>query len=123
MINPFGIVSTVVLFKIFDKYKNFPLIKPFPPLLVTGICLILILKIFDIDYKTYNETASWLTFFVNTCNNFAWFSVVSKFEYACQKQTHNLYCIFRGNGVGVVYDVFDWKILSYRFDNYFVNVA
>lgn len=62
MINSFGIVSTVVLFKIFDKYKNFPLIKPFPPLLVTGICLILILKIFDIDYKTYNETASWLTF-------------------------------------------------------------
>lgn len=62
MINPFGIISTVVLFKIFDRFKNFPLIKPFPPLLVTGICLIFILKIFDIDYKTYNETASWLTF-------------------------------------------------------------
>lgn len=62
MINPFGIISTVVLFKIFDRVKNFPLIKPFPPLLVTGVCLMIILKVFNIDYKTYNETASWLTF-------------------------------------------------------------
>ncbi len=62
MINPFGIVSTVILFKICEKYKNFSLFKPFPPLLITGICLIFILKIFNIDYDTYNETASWLTF-------------------------------------------------------------
>lgn len=62
MINPFGIVSTVVLFKVFEKYKNLPVLKPFPPLLVTGICLIFILKIFDIDYEIYNQSASWLTF-------------------------------------------------------------
>lgn len=62
MINPFGIISTVILFKMFEKYKNFPLFKHFPPLLLTGIFLILILKIFHIDFEIYNESASLLTF-------------------------------------------------------------
>lgn len=62
MINPFGIISTVVLFKICEKYKNFPIIKLFPTILTTGIGLIFILKIFDIEFETYNQTASWLTF-------------------------------------------------------------
>ena len=62
MINPFGILSTVVIFKIFEKFKNTKLVKTLPPLVLTGISIIAIMKIFDIDYKIYQQTASWLTF-------------------------------------------------------------
>lgn len=58
MINPFGLIITIVLYKLAERLKKIPL----PPLLISGIALILILKIFHIDFETYNESASYLTF-------------------------------------------------------------
>ena len=117
MINPFGIISTVVLFKFFDKYKNFPLIKPFPPLLVTGICLILILKNFDIDYKTYNETASWLTFLLIPATISLGYPLYKNLNILVK---HGVFCC---GATGVVVDIFNWKILPYEVGNYSFNVA
>ena len=61
MINPIGIILSVFLFKGFQKlkYKGKPL--PFPPILAAGICLIAILKIFNIDFQVYNESGKYLT--------------------------------------------------------------
>lgn len=62
MINPFGFLITVIGFKIADKYKNYRVLKHFPPMLIASIFIILILKIFNIPYETYKESASFLTF-------------------------------------------------------------
>lgn len=62
MINPFGLVSTIVSYKIFEKAKKLPVIGKIPPLLTSGIALIFILKNFGISYSEYCETASYLTF-------------------------------------------------------------
>lgn len=62
MINPIGIILSVSLYKIAEKYKNLPIIKHIPPMLVSGIIIIILLQIFHTDYATYNESASWLTF-------------------------------------------------------------
>ena len=62
MINPFGLILTIALYKLSEKLKKLPFINIFPPMLITGIILIIILKIFHISYQTYNESASFLTF-------------------------------------------------------------
>jgi predicted murein hydrolase (TIGR00659 family) len=62
MINPFGLMITILLYKAMEFLKKLPFIGVFPPLLTTGILLILILKIFRVDYHVYNESASYLTF-------------------------------------------------------------
>ncbi len=61
MINPFGFIITVLYFKIAQKLKKLPILKNLPPILTAGILLILTLELFDIDYKTYNESASYIT--------------------------------------------------------------
>lgn len=62
MINPFGFVLSVSLYKIAEKYKNVPVLKYFPPMLISGVLIIIILSVFHIDFEKYNESASWLTF-------------------------------------------------------------
>ena len=58
----FGILSTIFSFK-FAKYLNkYPLFKEISPILIAGIVLIFILKIFNIDYSVYKQGASYITF-------------------------------------------------------------
>lgn len=61
MINPFGLILSAGLFKGFQKirFKGKPL--PFPPVLLAGITIIAILKIFNIDFEVYNESGKYLT--------------------------------------------------------------
>lgn len=61
MINPFGFILSVFLYKLAEKYKNSPFLKYFPPMLITGLIIIVILSVFHIDFDKYNESASWLT--------------------------------------------------------------
>lgn len=57
--NIFGITITILLFVIFSKLKlNFPI------MISVGVSIILILKIFNIDYFSYNESASILSFLI-----------------------------------------------------------
>lgn len=58
----FGFISTILYFKLAQKIKKFPFINKFPPILIAGIALILTLKLFQIDFNTYNKSASYLTF-------------------------------------------------------------
>lgn len=61
MINLFGLISTVALFKSTEFLKKYPIIGKFPPVLITGIILIIILDSFHIDFVKYNESARFLT--------------------------------------------------------------
>ena len=61
MINPMGIILSVGLFKGFQKLKIKGKPIPFPPVLLAGMVLIAILKIFDIDFDVYNESGKFLT--------------------------------------------------------------
>jgi len=61
MINLFGLILTVLFFKLAQRCKGTPFIGKFPPILLAGIGVILVLKIFNIDFDYYNESASFLT--------------------------------------------------------------
>lgn len=62
MINPLGIVLTILVFKGSELLKRYPFINKIPPVFITGLSIIMILKLFNIDFETYNETAKWLTY-------------------------------------------------------------
>lgn len=55
----FGLVVTIILFFIFKRLN-----LKIPIIISVGVSIILILKIFDIDYATYNESASILSFLI-----------------------------------------------------------
>ena len=61
MINPMGLLLSVCLFKGFQYVKIRGKQIPFPPVLLAGIVIIVILKIFNIDFATYNESGKYLT--------------------------------------------------------------
>ena len=58
MINPLGIAVTVALFKFSQKLK----ISLLSPILIAGAAIILLLKLFHINYAEYKQTVSFLTF-------------------------------------------------------------
>lgn len=55
----FGFFSTLILFLIFNKLK-----LKIPPIVTVGVSLIIILKVFNISYETYNVSASALSFLI-----------------------------------------------------------
>ena len=61
MINPMGLILSVAFFKGFQKLKINGKPVPFPPVLLAGITLIILLKSFSIDFETYNESGKYLT--------------------------------------------------------------
>ena len=61
MINPFGLIVSVGLFKGFQNLKINGKKLPCPPVLLAGIVLIIILKTFNIDFALYNESGHFLT--------------------------------------------------------------
>lgn len=57
--NFFGLILTIILFSIFKKLN-----LKIPILISVGISIILILKIFNINYVKYNESSSILSFLI-----------------------------------------------------------
>ena len=57
--NFFGLILTIILFFIFKRFN-----LKIPIIISVGVLIILILKIFNIDYSTYNESASILSFLI-----------------------------------------------------------
>ena len=41
--------------------KNIPIVGKLPPILLAGVGVILVLKLFNIDFEYYNKSASYLT--------------------------------------------------------------
>lgn len=61
MINLFGLFSTVFIFKGCKKLKKYKFFSKIPPMMVTVVTLVILLCVFKIDYKIYNESACFLT--------------------------------------------------------------
>lgn len=61
MINPWGLLATILIFELSKKYKKVMFINKIPPMMLSGIILIAILLTFKIDYQSYNESACFLT--------------------------------------------------------------
>lgn len=59
--NLFGLIITIVFYKIAEFLKHFPILSKLPPIVIAGSAVILVLEIFHIDFKTYNSSASYLT--------------------------------------------------------------
>ena len=62
MINPLGFIVTVVAYKFSDKLKKYPLLRKIPSILIASCIVVIFLKLFQINFETYNETAKWLTY-------------------------------------------------------------
>ncbi len=58
----FGILSTIFSFKLAKYLSKYPIIKDVSPILLGGIIIILFLKIFNINYLSYKQGASYITF-------------------------------------------------------------
>lgn len=61
MIKLWGLAITLVIFIVVLKLKNYKFIGKIPPTVIVGILLITILKVFNINYASYNESACVLT--------------------------------------------------------------
>ncbi len=60
----FGIASTLIVYLFFYKLKNNKFIKKIPIIVSVGFVLIIVLKIFRIEYSTYFESAKYLSFMI-----------------------------------------------------------
>lgn len=62
MIIFFGLVLTLILYKVALRLNQLKYFKKLPPIIFAGVVIILILKLFKIDYSSYNQGASTFTF-------------------------------------------------------------
>lgn len=54
--NLWGFFLTIILYTLFKKFKKIP------PLVTAGLGVIAVLKLFGLDYESYNESACYITF-------------------------------------------------------------
>ena len=57
MVNLWGFITTFLIYELSKKSRKFKYLKKIPPLMLSGIILIMFLEIFHIDYQNYNESA------------------------------------------------------------------
>lgn len=62
MTNFLGLILTILIYNISLKFKEVRFIKKLPPIIFTGIAIIILIKAFNIKYEAYNESANILTF-------------------------------------------------------------
>ncbi len=60
----FGFFSTLILFIIFNSLKNRIFFKKIPIILSVGVSIIVLLKVFHIDYQTYYKSANVFSFMI-----------------------------------------------------------
>ena len=61
MINFFGFIITIIYYKLAEFIRRIKFMSKIPPIVTSGVMLVLTLEIFKIDFNTYNESASYLT--------------------------------------------------------------
>lgn len=62
MIKILGLFFTIIIFKLSENLKTTPVIGRIPPVMITGIVIILFLEVFNVDFYKYNESACFLTY-------------------------------------------------------------
>ncbi len=93
MINPFGFIITIVYYKIGQFLKRFNPLKNIPPIIIAGMLLILTLEVFDIDFNTYNESASYITFMLIPATIALGYPIYKNIE-LLKKNKRIIYCAF-----------------------------
>lgn len=61
MISFWGFITTFVIYEFSKRLKNISLLKKLPPMMISGLILIAILKYFNISYESYNKSACFYT--------------------------------------------------------------
>lgn len=61
MISLWGFVLTFIIYEISKKLKNIRFLRKFPPMMISGLIIIFILKTMHISYESYNKTACFYT--------------------------------------------------------------
>jgi len=61
MINFWGFLITFVIYELAKKLKKVKYVNKLPPMMISGVILILILKSFNLSYESYNESACFYT--------------------------------------------------------------
>ncbi len=64
MTNFFGLIITILCYKLGQISKKIPVVKKLPPIVVASFFLVAIIKIFNIDYQSYSENTHYITFFL-----------------------------------------------------------
>lgn len=80
MILFFGLFLTIIAYFICVKSKKPQFIQKLPPIFYAGILIILFLKLFNIDYSTYNKGASFFTFLLGPATIALAFPLVENIE-------------------------------------------
>lgn len=62
MMNFLGIVITIFAYRVAESLKKISALKGVPPILFASFFVIFTVKVFHIDYNTYNESARFLTY-------------------------------------------------------------
>ncbi len=57
MINLWGFIITFFIYELAKRLKQYKLLSKIPPMMTTGIIVILFLKLLNIEYQEYNESA------------------------------------------------------------------
>lgn len=60
----FGFLITLILFIVFYLLRNKPIFSKVPVIFSVGLCIMLILMIFQISYETYYESARYLSYLI-----------------------------------------------------------
>lgn len=76
----FGIVLTLIAYKISLRAKKTNVFKKVPPIIFAGVAIIFVLKVLKINYSTYNEGASFFTFLLGPATIALAFPLVSNIE-------------------------------------------
>lgn len=61
MISLWGLIATFIVYELSKRLKNISLLKKLPPMMMSGIILIAVLKLFNITYDSYNKSACFYT--------------------------------------------------------------
>lgn len=61
MISLWGFIITFIVYELSKKLKSVKYLKKLPPMMISGVILITILKCFNISYDSYNESACFYT--------------------------------------------------------------
>ncbi len=61
MISLWGFIVTFIIYQLSKKIKNISFLKKLPPMMMSGIILIAILKCFNLPYESYNKSACFYT--------------------------------------------------------------
>ena len=108
MNNLFWLFITIVIYEIARRLKEKNMLKKIPPMVFSVVVLIVILKLFSIDYSEYNETASILTFLLGPATIALGYPLVENLELL----TKNKRAVYIGFFVAVITAILSTIILG-----------